>query len=134
FDAAGCVERLHASLESLLEESRARRAAEMEETATHWDMGHEVEGIDEIRDEAAASVEQVMPPPEMVETELVSVETPAMFSVSEAAETQPPPASVGDEASDERRYRVTDLSGFQADPDQFFEFGYRDTLRGMIEV
>lgn len=35
---------------------------------------------------------------------------------------------------DKRRYHVTDLSSFKADPDQFFEFGYRDTLRGMIEA
>ncbi|MBP2444130.1 DUF3320 domain-containing protein [Rhizobium leguminosarum] len=134
FDAAGCAERLHAGLEALLEESRARRATELEDAATHWDMGHEVEGIDEIRDdEAATPVEQAILPPETVKTELVSVGTP-LSSVSESVEMQPPAASVGDEASDKRRYCVADLSSFRADPDQFFEFGYRDTLRGMIEV
>lgn len=35
---------------------------------------------------------------------------------------------------EKRRYHVTDLSGFPADPDQFFEFGYRDILRRMIEA
>ncbi|EJZ18621.1 DUF3320 domain-containing protein [Rhizobium sp. Pop5] len=135
FDAAGCAERLHASLEALLVESRARRATETEHTATRWNMGHEVEGIDEIHDdEAAPPVEPAISPPAIVETELVSVETPPSSSMSESVETQPPVASVGDEALDGLRYRVTDLSSFRADPDQFFEFGYRDTLRGMIEV
>ncbi|WP_425376248.1 DUF3320 domain-containing protein [Rhizobium sophoriradicis] len=136
FDAAGCAERLHASLEALLEESRARRATEMEDTATRWNMGHEVEGIDEIQDdEAAPSVEQAaILPPVIVDTELVSVETPPSSIKFESAEMQPPAASVGDEASNGLRYRVTDLSSFRADPDQFFEFAYRDTLRAMIEV
>lgn len=134
FDAAGCAERLHAGLEALLEESRAHRTTELEDTATHWDMGHEVEGIDEIRDEAAAaSVEQLALFPAVVETDLVSVETQPLPSASGTVEAQPPASSFGGEASDERRYHVADLSSFRADPDQFFEFGYRDTLRGMIE-
>lgn len=135
FDAAGCAERLHASLEALLEESRARRATEIEDTATHWEMGHEVERIDEIRDdEAAASVERTISPPEPSEIELVSAETPPLSYVSESVETQSPATSVGNETPREQRYSVTDLSSFRADPDQFFEFGYRDTLRGMIEM
>ena len=31
-------------------------------------------------------------------------------------------------------YRVTDLSPFTADPELFFEFGYRDTLKAMIDA
>lgn len=134
FDAAGCAERLHASLDSLLDQSRARRAAEQEEIAVHWDMGHNVEGIDEIRDdEAAAIVDEVMPPPASPETERVAVEPtePCMVKATGARpDAGPMPADI----PDKRQYHVTDLSSFKADPDQFFEFGYRDTLRGMIEA
>ncbi|HEX2892119.1 DUF3320 domain-containing protein [Vineibacter terrae] len=134
FDAAGCAERLHASLETLREESRARRAAEKDDVA-HWDMGHQAEEIGEIRDdEAAALIAEAAPPPTTVEAELVSVETPAVSDVSEAAEPQPVVTPDPDELPGERKYRITDLSGFQADPDQFFELGYRDTLRGMVEA
>ncbi|WP_256215505.1 DUF3320 domain-containing protein [Sphingobium sp. AP50] len=30
------------------------------------------------------------------------------------------------------RYSITDLTGFIADPDQFYDFAYRDTLRAMV--
>lgn len=30
------------------------------------------------------------------------------------------------------RYCITDLTGFAADPDQFYDFAYRDTLRSMV--
>lgn len=134
FDAAGCAERLHDSLESLLDESRARRAAEQEEIATHWDMGHEVEAIDEIRDDAVALADEVVLPPASAETELVSVETPAASEVAEATEARLDAAAAPADTPAERQYRVTDLSSFNADPDQFFEFGYRHTLRSMIEA
>ncbi len=134
FDPAGCAERLHASLETLREDSRARRAAEEVEVTSHWDMGHQAEGIDEIRDdEAAALVAEVTPPPTTVEAELVS-ETPTVPDASEAAGPQPVVTPDPDEPPEERRYRITDLSGFQADPNQFFEPGYRDTLRSMVEA
>jgi hypothetical protein len=32
------------------------------------------------------------------------------------------------------RYRLTDLSGFGADPDQFYDFAYRGTLRAMVDA
>ena len=115
-DAAGCAERLHDALETLLQTSRE---AGVEEAVTaHWDMGHEVERIEEIRDdEAAAMVEEAPPPPGIVETELVSAETP--------------PAQAGGIIPD-NLYRMTDLNGFAADPDRFYEFTYRDTLRAMV--
>jgi very-short-patch-repair endonuclease len=137
FDATGCAERLHANLASLLEESRARRAAEQEDVATDWEMGdgHAVDGAGAIRDdEAAAPIEEAMPPINAVEAELVSVKIPIELGLSENARTQAIIPSAPDEVSAERQYRITDLSGFGADPDQFFEFGYRDTLRAMIEA
>src|SRR5690606_11031178 len=135
FDASGCAERLHANLESLLDESRARRAAEQQEIDTHWDMGHEVERIDEIRDdEAVALADEIVPPPTPIETERVSVETPGASNLTDAAEAQPDAAPTPADIPPDRQYRVTDLSGFSVDPDQFFEFGYRDNLRGMIEA
>jgi hypothetical protein len=61
------------------------------------------------------------------------VETLAASGDAEATEGQLD-ADPATDIPDERQYRVTDLSGFKADPDQFFEFGYRDILRSMIEV
>lgn len=133
FDAAGCVERLHAGLESLLEESRAHKAAENEDVATHWDMGHEVEGIEEIRDDGAAPAEEPAPPSATIETELVSADAPMVSRDIEIAMQTPTSATVT-EVAGKQGYHVTDLSGFPADPDQFFEFGYRDILRRMIEA
>lgn len=97
-------------------------------------MGHEVEAIEEIRDEDIIEpIEEVVPVPPASEAELVA----AVPSVSPAA-----PATAKDQAAETEvadadaglRYRVADLSSFAADPDQFFEFTYRDTLKGMIEA
>lgn len=135
FDVAGCVDRLHIGLETLLEESRARRAAEKEDVATHWDMGHEVEGVEEIRDERGAPPEETAPAVTL-EAELVSADAAIVSRDIEVAATQASvsPTVAGAEVVGKQGYRVTDLSGFPADPDQFFEFGYRDILRRMIEV
>ena len=132
FDAKGCAERLHESLEALLRHSREQRAMEEAEAETHWDMGHEVEGIEEIRDENLSPAIEVAPPPMADETELVSSsglsvpDVPAI-SLTSALAAEPTPA--GNSA-----YRVTNLSTFKAEPDLFYEFAYRDTLRRMIEA
>ncbi len=132
FDAKGCAERLHENLEALLQRSREQRAAEEAAAETHWDMGHEVEGIDEIRDEDLPPAIEVAPPPTADETELVSssdlsvLGAPAILLTSGPAGEPTPASNSG--------YRVTDLSTFKPDPDLFYEFAYRDTLRGMIEA
>lgn len=72
FDAKGCSERLHENLEALLQSSRERRAVEDAVAETHWDLGHEVEGIEEIRDEDLPPTIDVAPPPTADEAELVS--------------------------------------------------------------
>lgn len=134
FDASGCAERLHTSLQTLLEQSREKRAAEMSEVTTHWDMGHEVEGIEEIRDnEVTTSSQDTPPPPGPIEAELLSVDTIAPYDSAlapVAGATSNGTASGVVKGS----YSVTDLSGFHAEPEQFFEFGYRATLRGMIDA
>nr|WP_267213506.1 DUF3320 domain-containing protein [Chelatococcus asaccharovorans] len=132
FDAAGCAERLHSSLENLLSEARARKAAEEADVATHWDMGHEVEGIEEIRDdEASLPIEAVAPPPMIAEAELVS-EVPAVNASPAPYEDLREKHSGG--GLEAPSYRITDLSHFQADPSQFYEFGYRDTLKAMVDA
>jgi hypothetical protein len=97
-------------------------------------MGHEVEGIEEIRDdEAAARVEEVVPAPMPIEIELVSagISAPVMpVRITEATQAPAPVTIVSDDQGD--RYRITDLTRFAADPNQFFDFAYRDSLRAMI--
>ena len=132
FDAKGCAERLHENLEALLQESRERRASDDSAAETHWDMGHEVEGVEESRDEELSAEIEVAPAPTANDSDLVS-----------AADLPVPDAPVNSLASadalattpvGDARYSVTDLSAFKAEPDLFFEFAYRDTLRGMIEA
>lgn len=129
YDPAGCSERLHGALESLLEASRANAVEPA--IATHWDMGHEVEGIEEIRDdETAARIEEDAPTPAVATTELVSSDMSPVGAPSIAevvADLAAPAAGAPDEL-----YRLTDLTGFVAEPDRFHDFAYRDTLRAMI--
>lgn len=132
YDAAGCTDRLHEALTALLEKSRT---AEAEASVTaHWNMGHEVEGIDGIRDdEAAARSEAVTPAPAPIEIELVSADIPPSVMPARVAEAAPASAPVAVGAPEpDGRYRVTDLTGFPADPDRFFDFAYRDSLRAMV--
>lgn len=139
FDADGCSGRLHAQLQGLLDDDRMRRAAKAEQAtkdaepvAAHWDMGHEVEAIENIRDEEV--VEPTEAPAAMVsEAELVSVAPETQGRAEAPAER---PAATADAAFGDgvRHYRIADLSSFRADPDQFYEFAYRDTLRGMVEA
>jgi len=132
YDAAGCADRLHMALEALLE---ASRAAEPDSSVTaHWDMGHEVEGIEGIRDdEAAARTEEVVPAPVPIEIELVSAEVSAPVMpvrITDATQAPAPVSVLSDDLGG--RYRITDLTGFAADPDQFFDFAYRESLRAMV--
>lgn len=132
YDATGCADRLHLALEALLE---ASRAAEPDSSVTaHWDMGHEVEGIEGIRDdEAAARTEEVAPAPTPIEIELVSADVSAPVMPVRIADAAPIPPSVPVVSDDPGgRYRITDLTGLAADPNQFFDFTYRDTLRAMV--
>ncbi len=133
FDAQGCADRLHAELESLLESSRAHRAAQADGAsgasgATRWDMGHEIEGAEEIRDDSAAILDEEAPVPATAERELVSAEAPPTLGERQTGST---PAAAD---APSVLYRITDLSAFAVAPDRFYEFGYRDILCGMIEA
>jgi len=125
YDAAGCADRLHFALQALLDASRAEPAAEAEAGVTaNWDMGREVQGIESIRDdEAMATVELETPESAPIEVKLVSAEVPLIVTPIAAT----PAAVAPDDA-----YRITDLSGFAVQPDHFYEFAYRDTLRAMV--
>ncbi|MBH0236464.1 DUF3320 domain-containing protein [Methylobrevis albus] len=133
FDAIGCAARLHAGLDALLAESRARRDAEQTNIEVHWDMGHEVEDIPEIRDEdAIVPVAEAPPPAVVAAAERVAIEGPGAPAEAQLRAAPSAPAPVGEDAA--QLYRITDLSGFAADPDAFHELRYRNILQAMIDA
>ncbi|RAZ88888.1 DNA helicase [Mesorhizobium hawassense] len=132
FDAKACAERLHTSLETLLEESRARRSSEQKEDLTaRWEMGQQVEPTSEPIDQALAPTEEPPLLPAEPEVDLVSANVPATPEHANFAALST--LAVQDGAR-QGRYRITDLTSLRADPEQFFEFGYTSTLRAMIEA
>ncbi len=132
FDAKGCADRLHDDLEVLLQQSRERRAAEEAAAETHWDMGHELGDVEEVCDAHPPPEDDVAPPPATDETELVS--SPDL-PISNATAGPPLPISIEEPTPAGRpEYRIADLSAFKAEPELFYEFAYRGTLKGMIEA
>jgi hypothetical protein len=132
FDAKGCADRLHDDLESLLQQSRERRAAEEAAAEMHWDMGHELGATEEIRDAHLPPEDEVAPPQATDETELVS--SPDLAARNATADSPPPILAAEAMPADRPGYRIADLSAFNAEPELFYEFTYRDTLKGMIEA
>lgn len=123
-DADGCAQRLHDSLDALLEESRTSNAEPVE--AHHWDMGHEVEQIEEIRDDEAAALPEVtVPHSASLEAEQMS-SARLTVSMPVPIDTLPP--------SSDGLYCLTDLALFPIDPARFHKFAYGDTLRSMVEA
>jgi hypothetical protein len=95
-------------------------------------MGHELGEIEEIRDAHLPPEDEVVPPPATDETELVS--SPAL-PTSDATAGPPLPIPTAEAMpADRPGYRIADLSAFKAEPELFYEFAYRDTLKGMIEA
>ena len=127
FDAAGCADGLHERLLVALETDRERRARQSDAaTVAHWDIGHEIDPAaeedepDRMPDEASAG------PPEAEPAEIV---TPT----GAGAVGQPPlPQDTAPASAD--RYRITDLSGLEADPARYYDFDYNPTLRAMIDA
>lgn len=135
FDAKSCADRLHASLETLLEESRARHSSEQTtEVTKRWEMGQQLEPTGEPEAQTPAAIEAPLALPTTSEVELVSASGAtapepsgfAAFSIMVGEPTQ--------NQGEQGRYRVTDLTDFRPNPEQFFEFSYGTTLRGMIEA
>ncbi|MBZ9708628.1 DUF3320 domain-containing protein [Mesorhizobium sp. ESP7-2] len=134
FDAKGCAERLHTSLETLLEEMRTRRSNEQtEEVTTRWEMGQQIEPTNEPSDQPAPT-EEPLPLPVTSEVELVSANVLTATEPSDFAAFSTMVGEPIQNHAEQRRYRVTDLSDFRPDPEQFFEFSYGTILRGMIEA
>ncbi|MCR5870752.1 DUF3320 domain-containing protein [Sphingomonas sp. J344] len=123
YDPSGCIERLHAALDALLE---AGRVAETEPAVTvRWDAGHEAEGIEPIVDNDVVETFETVPGPGVAEGAVVAAEAPPTQVATVQGEASPGVAAEG-------AYRLTDLSGIATDPDRFFDFAYRDTLRALI--
>lgn len=140
FDLKGCTERLHEALTSLLDESRCKRkerdAAEvaLQDTTMRWDMGREIAVAEPqpVQEPEADDPPASSPAPEtgFVPTYRAPVGETSRIQSAAAASSPTPLASDADPG----RYRVTDLSGIAADPDQFYDFAYRGTLKAMIDA
>ena len=118
FDTRGCAERLHADLERLLERSRTPETEEDEAA------GDSYPGTEPESPTAPAETTGTAPAETSASTEADTA------SVSQTAPVQRPIPSL----ADGRHYRVTDLSGFQAEPDAFFEPRYSAVLGAMIRA
>lgn len=127
FDAGGAAQRMDEELNRLLEESREKRSAENGPPADlHWDMGHEIEPLENV-DEAPPLSEPEHEPP----SGQMPVEEQVSAPVIPAA---PPSVTPSDGLLAPDSYRVTDLSTFQVDPDRFYEVEYRSILQGMVDA
>lgn len=143
FDPQDCVERLHADLTSLVDDSRRKLASqEGEEKTIRWDMGQEIDSVVSLPPEERSPDEEVPLgdiPPTLAQAQL---EADLVAAHSNPQERAPTNASVLDpgisrqktEQATEGRYRLTDLSFFTADPGQFYELAYRETLQAMIDM
>ncbi|RWM47846.1 MAG: DUF3320 domain-containing protein [Mesorhizobium sp.] len=132
FDAKGCAERLHGSLETLLEASRARRpSGQTGDLTERWEMGQQVEPTSEPIDQTPVSTEESLPLPVEPNVDLVSATVPTTPEMANFAAFS---TMASQDGVEQGSYRITDLTSFRADPEQFFEFGYTSTLRAMIEA
>jgi very-short-patch-repair endonuclease len=110
FNARDCTDQLHADLEALLQKSRDERAAEEE---AFPDIQHEPETDDTENRDSRSEIQSAEDAP---------------------LESAPPAEQMNGAVEPESPcYRVTDLSGFEVDPDRFHDFDYRATLQGMID-
>ena len=137
FDTNGCVERLDASLNALLDSSRMQPGSHTDAPSAHWTMGHEAAGIEAIDDSVTVAnlVEPSPPPPFLVEKkDLVSATPLPEADFAGNLQASGPVGPTPGEASNTSSYRVTDLSGFRVEPDRFYEADYHDTLRAMVEA
>lgn len=144
FDAAGCADRLHAALEQLLAESRARIAATEDQ-----DQALDATGDDDAHDVTAEAGEPAIDSDESPIVDGGELASPPALNVALAsaggmilraapASNAPVPyapashAPVSSAPDGLAAYVPAELSTFHPDPDRFFELGYRDVLRRMI--
>ena len=139
FDPVGAAERLNLALTEQLEAVRTKRAEATEAApaateTVHWDMGEEIKAPTEPDVTELAGPEPqflpeavpVEPAPEPVR--LTGAANSIIFSAPKAAPV-PPVADVHSV-----RYRIADLSAIPADPERFYEFDYRSTLKAMVDA
>jgi very-short-patch-repair endonuclease len=143
FDPNGAMQRLHEALKALLADSRARAAEETADQPLHWELGEEVEAgqldqdaaeSEEAPEDAVRDGREQSPQDDVLAAAPIAdvITSPVAGAVRVASRTE---GEVGASPSHGgAQYRLADLSQFRADPDQFFEFGYRATLHGMVDA
>lgn len=133
YDAAGCADRLHTALNSLLEASRSVQADN--DIVPDEEPTQVIGGVRPPDEEAAPPTAGAAPEPAPVEAERVSADaSPPVMPVRIAAAMPPAVTDAPDLKTGAEPYQITDLTGFATDPARFFELAYRDTLRGMVHA
>lgn len=131
-DPKGCADRLHADLNGLLEAdvSSAREAAASVRLVTEPETGGvESPEAHDVTVDARQSADARIENPDETAPVLADGAVDAEAYDQDPAQ---PPETVREGSV--RTYRIADLEDFVADPARFFEFGYRDTLRAMVEA
>ena len=136
YDATGCTDRLHQALQELLDKSRADAAPPETSIVDHQPIEFEVVASDGTREnQTVIRVVDVLPASAEVVVERLAHDTPLMEPVRiAAAHSSSTLVSALSPASGDDRYRITDLTSFLAEPENFFAFTYRDTLKAMINA
>ncbi|HEY4202633.1 MAG TPA: DUF3320 domain-containing protein [Devosiaceae bacterium] len=137
FDPAGAAERLHVALTEQIEGLRAKRAEAEAAAPPHPGAEEAVEAAPQTgmsEPESVFVAEAVMaepePEPKPEPVRLMSAMEQALSTMPALPATPAPPKP----DSEPERYRVTDLSGIATDPERFYEFDYRGTLKAMIDA
>lgn len=130
FNAGEAIERLHQGLETALAESRAtRKDTSAEEPSVSTDASDMATAESAADDEPARSDAIVEP----ANGSLASEISPSILGEKQFASLYPPIEETLVD-SDRPTFAITDLSGFEADPDCFFDFAYRPTLQAMVDA
>jgi len=123
FDVEGAANRLHDALTALLTDSHAKEAKAGSDQTLRWKLGDEVEPAQAI----TGGLEREDLEVSMSPMDEAGLTLPVELAAAGAGSPSP-------DNGNAPRYRLADLSRFRAEPDQFHEFGYRTTLRGMVDA
>lgn len=119
------------------------RSLAIENPTDHWELGEEVEAgqldqdaaeSEEATEDAVRDGREQSPQDDVLAAAPIAdvIISPVAGAVRVASRTE---GEVGASPSHGgAQYRLADLSQFRANPNQFFEFGYRATLRGMVDA